>query len=205
MLMLSMVAGRRSRLGGLAVLVTALGLSGGPMAPGTAAATPARATTTVQAFMTLYGYVDNSPPGRSIAHPCIHRRAGGAGTFTNPVTFATDVKEVGWCQIIYVPYMKRYFIHEDECSECDHDWRTLHKYRFDMWAGGDAASLKNPEKTALLRCEDTWTRWQRHRRPRQSDHHPGPPAEPSRDVGADLHCAHVVLERNLAGVSWLFG
>ena len=138
MLMLSMVAGRRSRLGGLAVLVTALGLSGGPMAPGTAAATPARATTTVQAFMTLYGYVDNSPPGRSIAHPCIHRRAGGAGTFTNPVTFATDVKEVGWCQIIYVPYMKRYFIHEDECSECDHDWRTLHKYRFDMWAGGDA-------------------------------------------------------------------
>ena len=41
------------------------------------------------------------------------------GTYANPITFATDVNELGWCQIIYVPYMKRYFIHEDECSECD--------------------------------------------------------------------------------------
>jgi hypothetical protein len=54
--------------------------------------------------------------------------------------------------------MEKYFIHEDECSECDHDWNVLHKYRFDMWAGGDANSVHNPEKTALLNCENTWTR-----------------------------------------------
>ena len=114
--------------------------------------------TTVQAFMTLYGYVDNSPPGTAIAHPCLHDNAGGLGTFDDPITFATDVNEVAWCVVIYVPYMERYFIHEDECSQCDQDWNSDSLYRFDMWAGGDAASLQNPERHALLTCEDTWTR-----------------------------------------------
>lgn len=115
-------------------------------------------TTTVQAFMTLYGYVDNSPPGTDIAHPCIHSGAGGTGTYDDPITFATDVDEVGWCVIIYVPYMERYFIHEDECSECDTNWNRSSLYRFDMWAGGDANSLESPERGALLACEDQWTR-----------------------------------------------
>lgn len=115
-------------------------------------------TRTVKAFMTLYGYADNSPPGRAIAHPCLHHVAGGRGTYANPVTFATDVREIGWCQRIYVPYMKRYFIHEDECSECDHDWTALRLYRFDMWAGGDANSTSNPEKAVLLACEAALTR-----------------------------------------------
>jgi hypothetical protein len=126
-------------------------------------ASPASRTTgtpeMVQAFMTLYGYVDNSPPGRDIAHPCGARKgAGGTGTYADPITFATDVHELPWCTIIYVPYMERYFIHEDECSECDYDWKNLQKYRFDMWAGGDKASRHQPEKRALLQCEDTWTR-----------------------------------------------
>ncbi len=108
--------------------------------------------------MTLYGYADNSPPGTGIAHPCIHSSAGGVGTYSNPITFATDVNELGWCQIIYVPYMKRYFIHEDECSECDANWNASHLYRFDMWAGGDAGSRHQPEKRALRACESTWTR-----------------------------------------------
>jgi len=116
-------------------------------------------TGTVQAFMTLYGYVDNSPPGTDIAHPCSARTgAGGTGTYADPITFATDRHELPWCEIIYVPYMERYFIHEDECSECDHDWKKFGRYRFDMWAGGDAASLHQPEKAALLGCESTWTR-----------------------------------------------
>ncbi|MGA8725741.1 MAG: Ig domain-containing protein, partial [Acidimicrobiales bacterium] len=116
------------------------------------------ATSDVTAFMTLYGYADNSPPGTDIAHPCIHSQAGGTGTYTDPITFATDVAELGWCQIIYVPYMERYFIHEDECSQCDTTWNSLHLYRFDMWAGGDASSLTQPGRSALLGCESTWTR-----------------------------------------------
>lgn len=115
--------------------------------------------TDVQAFMTLYGWADNSPPGPGIAHPtCLHASAGGTGTYADPVTFATDVSESPWCQIIYVPYMQRYFIHEDECTECDRDWTNLHLYRFDMWAGGDQNSRHRPERRALLRCESTWTR-----------------------------------------------
>ena len=27
-----------------------------------------------------------------------------------------------------------------------------------MWAGGDAASKRNPERAALFVCENTWTR-----------------------------------------------
>ncbi len=120
------------------------------------AATPT--TRTVKAFMTLYGYADNDPPGRAIAHPCIHKVAGGTGTFKDPVTFATDAREIGWCKKIYVPYMKKYFIHEDECAACRSDWAKLREYRFDMWAGGDAGSKKNPQRAALFACENKWTR-----------------------------------------------
>ncbi len=135
----------------------------GPAAAATASSTGSAAaspltTSNVTAFMTLYGYVDNSPPGRIIAHPCLHSQAGGTGTYADPITFATDVAELPWCAIIYVPYMQRYFIHEDECSQCDTTWNTLHRYRFDMWAGGDASSLVQPERKALLSCESTWTR-----------------------------------------------
>jgi len=135
-------------LGALAVALSVFGTTTAASAQGT----------TVKAFMTLYGYADNSPPGTAIAHPCLHNAAGGVGTYANPVTFATDVNELGWCQIIYVPYMKRYFIHEDECSECDANWNASHLYRFDMWAGGDAGSRRQPERGALRACESTWTR-----------------------------------------------
>jgi len=120
--------------------------------------TTANAQSNVQAFMTLYGWADNSPPGPAIAHPCLHNTAGGVGTFADPISFATDVNELPWCTVIYVPYMQRYFIHEDECSECDYDWSHFHLYRFDMWAGGDANSRRQPEKRALHACESTWTR-----------------------------------------------
>ena len=69
-----------------------------------------------------------------------------------------DVKELAWCTVIYVPYMERYFIHEDECTQCDTDWNQSHLYHFDMWAGGDAASRTKPERGALHGCESTWTR-----------------------------------------------
>jgi hypothetical protein len=142
-------------VGSLALLLTFVI---GPSSAVAASPVEQSAVRTVRAFMTLYGYVDNSPPGTVIAHPCIHSGAGGTGSFEDPVTFATDVHELPWCKVIYVPYMERYFIHEDECSECDTDWVHRHLYRFDMWAGGNATSLHQPERRSLLRCEDTWTR-----------------------------------------------
>ena len=144
-----------------ALVAVAAGIGLVASAPSAGSAAPPavpQTTTNVQSFMTLYGYVDNSPPGTDIAHPCIHSQAGGTGTYADPITFATDVAELGWCTIIYVPYMERYFIHEDECSQCDQTWNSAHLYRFDMWAGGDASSLLQPERKALFGCESTWTR-----------------------------------------------
>jgi hypothetical protein len=153
----------RLRLPAVGAVVGATMVILGLLGPATVAnalgrAGPQQSTSDVKAFMTLYGWADNSPPGPVIYHPCLHSTAGGTGTYADPVTFATDVSELGWCQRIYVPYMKRYFIHEDECSECDRDWSRSGLYRFDMWAGGDAASVHQPEKRALLHCESTWTR-----------------------------------------------
>jgi len=126
-------------------------------AAGAGTAKPAAAKT-INTFVTLYGWVDNSPPGNGISGGRIHSHAAGTGTFADPVTYATDVREQPYGTRVYIPYMKKYFIHEDECTECDHDWSNGHKFRTDLWAGGDKNSLKNPEKKALLACEDSLTR-----------------------------------------------
>ena len=84
--------GARGAVGLVGAAVVILALTGAPVRGGAAVAPREHS---VQAFMTLYGWVDNSPPGRAIAHPCLHELAGGKGTYANPVTFATDVHELG--------------------------------------------------------------------------------------------------------------
>jgi hypothetical protein len=97
---------------------------------------------TRQFYVTLYGAHDNTPAdSRAIAYPRIHQEAGGTGTYEDPLTFATDLDELAPGTIIYYPYVKKYFVMEDDCAECDEDWTGNGPdggpgfAHIDLWAG----------------------------------------------------------------------
>jgi hypothetical protein len=162
--------GRRFLIAGsMLALVVTLGLVQGASASGTSQAVAPRATSAVF-YVTLYGFVDNSPPSAIISNPVIHQQAGGTGTFADPETFATDIHEEKPGTIVYYSFLKKYFIMEDTCTECSKDFNTSagngdnpvppragHRWRIDLWAGGDKRSLKQPDKNDLLNCEDNLT------------------------------------------------
>ena len=142
----------------IATVAAALVVGALSMPIGAASASVARQPEgkTVTDYVTFYGYTDNNPPGRAITHSCIHPDgAGGTGTYLDPVTYAQGDDNGPWCQILYVPFLKKYFIHED--SECGDECTSASKHHIDLWMGGDKNSVKNPEKDALLDCEDQWT------------------------------------------------
>ncbi len=113
------------------------------------AAAPARAATTQNFEVTLYGWPDNSPPGDGTAFGSGH--AGGTGTFANPVTFATDQSELAPGTVVYYPFLHRYFVMQDECAQCDTDWNNG-KFHIDLWVGG-----QNGNVNAVINCEDALT------------------------------------------------
>ena len=156
---------RRSRvtalaLGSLLVLgaaqTAATAATAAPAHPAPAAKAKAT-TTTTKMYVTLYGALDNTPPGSTdIAYPVIHSSAGGTGTYSDPVTFATDKAELPVGTRVYYPYLKKYFIMEDDCTECDQDWTGQgpdggpHYRHIDLWAGDSTDN-------AILACEDSLT------------------------------------------------
>jgi len=135
----------------LLLLVAAM-LAGGTTA---SAATP-RATQ--QAFVTFYGWWDNTPPGADIAFPQIHQTAGGTGTWADPITYASSTAETPAGTRIYVPRVGKYFIMEDDCTECDADWSGNGPdggpklWHFDLWEGG-----KGGNPIAAIECENALT------------------------------------------------
>ena len=122
-----------------------------PAEANTAQAAVTPHSTTYTMYVTLYGALDNDPPGSAdIAYPQIHSKAGGTGTYSNPVTFATSSSELAPGTRVYYAYLKKYFIMEDDCAQCDSDWKSG-KRHIDMWAG-------NSTNSGILACEDKLTR-----------------------------------------------
>lgn len=111
---------------------------------------------TLNMLVTLYGWDDNSPPGCDTAYSGC---AGGLGTYSDPITFATDQSELPVGTIVYYTPLARYFIMGDDCAECDEDWTGQGpdggpNYRhIDLWAGGASGD----DASALIACEDNWT------------------------------------------------
>ncbi len=119
-------------------------------APATAAATPS-ASGTVDVYITFYGGIDNDPPGSSdIAHPNgRHATAGGTGTFDDPITLATDPRELPPGTVAYDPQLKKYFVMEDDCDECIAEWGASHHPHIDLWTAAAGSGL--------LACEEALT------------------------------------------------
>ena len=140
----------------LTIALTTLGLM--------AATGSAQASTTRDFLVTLYGWPDNSPPGDAIAYPesdgydTIHNVASGTGTYADPITYATDQDELPVGTIVYYPYLHRYFIMEDDCTECDEDWTGSgpdggpNLYHIDLWIGGEGGNSND-----VINCEDDLT------------------------------------------------
>jgi 3D (Asp-Asp-Asp) domain-containing protein len=124
------------------------------------AAAPADGSASISLYVTFYGWADNSPPGGAIAYPksdgypTLHETAGGTGTYADPITFATDKAEFPVGTRLYVPFIEKYVIMEDDCVECDSDWTSGHKWHIDLWMNSDDTETPS----ALASCEDRWTR-----------------------------------------------
>jgi len=80
----------------------------------------------MQVYLTGYSYWDNTPPGSAqIARPVIHRRAGGTGTYNDPVTLAVGHVKSGSRSAMdfqtgtrfYIERLRKYAIVEDLCGD----------------------------------------------------------------------------------------
>ncbi len=127
-----------------------------PPGPAGPAAATAQSAQSLNMLVTLYGWDDNSPPGCATAFSGC---AGGLGTFSDPITLATDQAELPVGTLVYYAPLDRYFVMGDDCTECDEDWTGPGPdggpgYRhIDLWAGGAAGD----NSSALFSCEDHWT------------------------------------------------
>jgi resuscitation-promoting factor RpfB len=96
------------------------------------------------AFVTGYSYWDNTPPGSAqISHPVLHSRAGGSGTYGDPITVAVGYDSSGpdfaYGTRFYLPDLDKYFIVEDICGACGSS-RSGTDYTLDIWVDGSDTS-----------------------------------------------------------------
>jgi len=87
---------------------------------------PRNGETSFNIYLTGYSYWDNTPPGSAeISKPVIHRKAGGKGTYSDPITIAVGHTIIGSRQTLdykagtrlYLPSLRKYVIVEDVCGD----------------------------------------------------------------------------------------
>lgn len=112
---------------------------------------PAAASGTVDVYVTFYGGLDNDPPGSDdIAYPNgRHATAGGTGTYADPVTLATDPRELPPGTVVYEAQLQKYFVMEDDCDSCISEWAARHRPHVDLWTAQAGSGL--------LACEEALT------------------------------------------------
>ena len=102
--------------------------------------------------VTFYAAADNDPPGSAdIAYPnSRHPTAGGTGTPTDPLSLATDPREIRPGVLVYYPPIKKYFVMEDDCAPCIDEWNAKRTPHVDLW-------MANTADPAVQNCEAALT------------------------------------------------
>lgn len=127
---------------------------------------PAAGESRFNAYITGYGWPDNTPAGGEIALPVIHSTAGGTGTYTDPITLAVghvisggkSTPDYAKGTKFYMPALRKYFIVEDLCGDgntpqngpCHTGYQGLPW--LDVWVGGQGA-----QTAAVYACENAIT------------------------------------------------
>lgn len=107
---------------------------------------------TLTAFITGYTYWDNTPPGSAaIARPVVHNKAGGTGTWSDPITVAVGHSGGGWNYApgtrLYIEGLRKYAVVEDLCGSCGrghggHPW-------LDLYVGGATTGSHTATQCAM--------------------------------------------------------
>jgi len=105
----------------------------------------------ISAELTGYSWQDNTPPGSAeICCAVLHSKAGGQGTFADPITTAVpgsgSSMETPAGTRLYIERLRRYFIVEDSGAT------STGKPRFDLWVGGE-----NHSKSDSDACMNSFT------------------------------------------------
>ena len=78
-----------------------------------------------------------------------HPAAGGTGTYADPITAASDPRELPPGTLLYVPLLQAYLVMEDDCADCIEQWEHGRVAHVDVWGG-----MSGP---GLLACEQALT------------------------------------------------
>ena len=68
---------------------------------------------------------------------------------SSPIAAAPSAIKHG--TLLYIPHYKKYFIMDDECEECEQDWKKDKTYHMDLCLGPTHMSHTY---TRLVACED---------------------------------------------------